>query len=895
VKKTFTPSAFLLFFLPLWCGLISPVQARLELSWYESARFTAADTDTDGYLNSGELRECPSEFIFFIHLDGFTFTDRDHNGRLDMQEWAGATQASARFREETERVSLVKISQEYPYFDQIRATYLRRHPDLAVRLFSNFKWASANHQMIRELLEDKAWWRSNPEVLKALHLNFAWLATFPDAAMALYRFDLPFGAPQALTRWRQAHTLWLARGGEALILPPSISSSEALASAQASRRLEEQVDSMRVVVQVMEQAINDLQGLTALLRDSLEQTRMVAQVAGKEDEASLAAKLAGAEKAIRALREDLRLSILEEDRLMAEMYLLKKRIDSDSLPAAALTETAPPQPVADPGEVDQLKAEIQRLNQELTIAAYAKAAFSSQTLEIQELKKQNEELTRQLAAQEPVVTDQNEPLIDNNEELTRLRTELASLQGLKAALVDTDEENARLRAELERLKAEQPELPSAEIQELKRQNEALSRQLAAQESVSRAQPSAASGGSEEVARLKAELESMQALRQALVETDEENARLHAELIQLREAQPAGPDPELARLRKELDDLRENQVRLVRLETENRRMLAERDSLQQVKSPSTQPPRALMDSLASARVMIRQLEQRVAVWEADKKARMEAEQRAQKAESRLTQVQKSESSLSQMEDSLSRQLADALSRNKRLEFIIRQAREELEEYRNAPRQAVVAVTPEPGTTERLAQYEAQQQANSAQLKNTQLYLAQVVAEKKRLENELSSLTAQQQRVSFSSDSSQRNYQAAQQKIRSLQDSLQITRSAFRQQRDLAASYQQRYQSAITNRSLNVDSLKVVILTLEKQLSEARSVERVERQRTAQLEQREAELVRKTAEITARERQLSAREATLAQQTQALDERARKYQDLEAKEKELKLLEQRVKGQ
>lgn len=884
----------MLFFLLLWCGLIPPVHARLELSWYESARFTAADTDSDGYLNSGELRECPSEFIFFIHLDGFTFTDRDHNGRLDLQEWAGASLASARFRDETERVSLVKISQEYPYFDQIRATYLRRHPDLAVRLFSNFKWASANHQMIRDLLEDKAWWRSNPEVLKAIHLNFAWLATYPDAAMALYRFDLPFGAPQALTRWRQAHTLWLAKGGEAIVLPAAPPGSEVLAKAQASRRLEAQLDSLKAIVQVMEQAINDLQARTVLLQDSLDMARTVAGNATAGDKVSLAGKLANAEKTIRTLREDLRLSVLEEDRLMAEMYLLKKQLDSDSLSAADLVETPPP--AADPGEVDRLKAEIQRLNQELTIAAYAKAAFSSQTLEIQELKKQNEALSRQLAAQEPVDSQPTPaPTDDNSEELTRLQAELASLQGLKAALVDTDKENARLRAELERWKAAPPEVPSAEIQELKKQNEALSRQLATQESISRNQPAAASGGGEEVAWLKAELESMQALRQALEETDEENARLHAELVRLREVQPAGPDPEIARLREELDILRENQVRLVRLETENRRMLAERDSLQQVKSPSTQPPRALMDSLATARVMIRQLEQRVAVWEADKKARMEAEQRAQKAESRLTQVQKSESSLSQMEDSLSRQLADALNRNKRLEFIIRQAREELEEYRNAPRQAVVAPKPEPGTTERLAQYEAQQQANSAQLKNTQLYLAQVVAEKKRLENELSSLTAQQQRVSFSSDSSQRNYQAAQQKIRSLQDSLQITRSAFRQQRDLATTYQQRYQSAITNRSLNVDSLKVVILSLEKQLSEARSVERVERQRTAQLEQREAELVRKTAEITTRERQLSAREAALAQQTQALDERARKYQDLEAKEKELKLLEQRVKGQ
>ncbi len=344
----------------LW-GAGAPLLAAPPANSFSTIRFSALDINEDGNLYREEILFAKNEAGFWLDPQGWKLADGNHNNRLDLGEYILSESAASNFHQKADQEELKQLRSEVPYFDKIQTTYLRRQSKLAARLFANLQWSDANSRYIQVLLRDQNWWKENPEVLLGLHQNFSWLWKYPELALRLYHFPLPAGAPPALIRWRSLHQNYLTNHAESPEDDPKADEQQAFLAILENYRLAaaHREDSLTQLIAAEKKKHEATRAQLSLAQASLDdacKTLRLLETGRGGEQVSLATTVTALEKLLRKKTEEIRLSMLEEDSLLAENYRLKRD----------LRVAAPaPQNLNEDNPFADLQAELDDLNKKL--------------------------------------------------------------------------------------------------------------------------------------------------------------------------------------------------------------------------------------------------------------------------------------------------------------------------------------------------------------------------------------------------------------------------------------------------------------------------------------------------------------------------------------------------
>ncbi|MEL6651905.1 MAG: hypothetical protein AAFQ87_13975, partial [Bacteroidota bacterium] len=171
---------------------LSAQQARhaawLDL-WFLQARFSESDKNKDKQLSYSEMEAFPDEWAYFLIDEFFTEADLNQDGFLSETETWRRLGSAHEYRVKLDAALVAELREQYPYFDDAKLVYFKRHPELTSELFSNLSWLRLHPDIAYKLLANSSWWRDNPEVIQALGTNLTGLAEQP--AIALRFFELP--------------------------------------------------------------------------------------------------------------------------------------------------------------------------------------------------------------------------------------------------------------------------------------------------------------------------------------------------------------------------------------------------------------------------------------------------------------------------------------------------------------------------------------------------------------------------------------------------------------------------------------------------------------------------------------------------------------------------------
>ncbi len=169
--------------------ITSAQQARhapwLDL-WFLQARFSESDKNKDQQLSYAEMEAFPEEWAYFLIDEFFVEADLNQDGFLNETETWRRLGTAHQYRVKLDAALVSDLRDKYPFFDDAKLVYFKRHPELTAELFKNLSWLRIHPEIPYKLLANSSWWNENPEVLQALHANLTGLAEHPSIALRFY-------------------------------------------------------------------------------------------------------------------------------------------------------------------------------------------------------------------------------------------------------------------------------------------------------------------------------------------------------------------------------------------------------------------------------------------------------------------------------------------------------------------------------------------------------------------------------------------------------------------------------------------------------------------------------------------------------------------------------------
>lgn len=172
---------------------LSAQQARhapwLDL-WFLQARFSESDKNRDQQLSYSEMETFPEEWAYFLIDEFFTEADLNQDGFLNETETWRRLGSAHLYRVKLDAALVAELREKYPFFDDAKLVYFKRHPKLTAELFKNLSWLRLHPDIPYKLLANSSWWNENPTVLQALSSNLTGLAEQPTVALRLYELSM---------------------------------------------------------------------------------------------------------------------------------------------------------------------------------------------------------------------------------------------------------------------------------------------------------------------------------------------------------------------------------------------------------------------------------------------------------------------------------------------------------------------------------------------------------------------------------------------------------------------------------------------------------------------------------------------------------------------------------
>ncbi|MEM6342828.1 MAG: hypothetical protein AAF927_03075 [Bacteroidota bacterium] len=169
--------------------IVSAQQARhapwLDL-WFLQARFSESDKNKDQQLSYSEMEAFPEEWAYFLIDEFFSEADLNQDGFLNEAETWRRLGSAHQYRVKLDASLVSDLREKYPFFDDAKLVYFKRHPKLTAELFKNLSWLRIHPDIPYKLLSNASWWAENPEVTQALHANLTGLAEHPSIALRFY-------------------------------------------------------------------------------------------------------------------------------------------------------------------------------------------------------------------------------------------------------------------------------------------------------------------------------------------------------------------------------------------------------------------------------------------------------------------------------------------------------------------------------------------------------------------------------------------------------------------------------------------------------------------------------------------------------------------------------------
>ncbi|MFK7921449.1 MAG: hypothetical protein AB8H47_05805 [Bacteroidia bacterium] len=173
--------------------ILSAQQARhapwLDL-WFLQARFSESDKNRDQQLSYSEMETFPEEWAYFLVDEFFTEADLNQDGFLNETETWRRLGTAHQYRVKLDAALVAELREKYPFFDDAKLVYFKRHPELTAELFKNLSWLRLHPDIPYKLLANSSWWGENPDVLQALSRNITGLAEQPTIALRLYELSI---------------------------------------------------------------------------------------------------------------------------------------------------------------------------------------------------------------------------------------------------------------------------------------------------------------------------------------------------------------------------------------------------------------------------------------------------------------------------------------------------------------------------------------------------------------------------------------------------------------------------------------------------------------------------------------------------------------------------------
>lgn len=173
--------------------------------WFLEARFALTDDNKDGFLDREELGFYPVEWGFFLINEYYLESDLNGDDQLSEQEILRRVGTAHNFRLKEDGGQIKRLRDEYPYFDQAKPVYFKRHPALAVKLFENLEWVRSHPDIVQKLILNESWLKQNPELVRALQRNLTALAEYPTLANQLYSYKTTQRLSPEAQSWRLSH------------------------------------------------------------------------------------------------------------------------------------------------------------------------------------------------------------------------------------------------------------------------------------------------------------------------------------------------------------------------------------------------------------------------------------------------------------------------------------------------------------------------------------------------------------------------------------------------------------------------------------------------------------------------------------------------------------------
>lgn len=185
---------------------------------YDRERFTAADSNADGFLSKDELRRAGGDFEYYFSRASFIKTDTSRDGKICLSELRAMRQEEKSDIEARGREIFYALKLDLGEADAKKnlqdARWLKWNLGLARDLFMNNAWLLEHPDIVLELISDKEWMSRYPVTAQALYENRRFLTLRPDIAAKLYENEELLGRYPKLGRRVYRYRDWMLKNRE---------------------------------------------------------------------------------------------------------------------------------------------------------------------------------------------------------------------------------------------------------------------------------------------------------------------------------------------------------------------------------------------------------------------------------------------------------------------------------------------------------------------------------------------------------------------------------------------------------------------------------------------------------------------------------------------------------
>lgn len=161
------------------------------IKWRLDQRLKSSDRNEDGMLSYGEMLKADANMWTYYKQESiFNYVDKDNDSKLSKAELRAFRGLEERFLESRDIEEYAELMMDKNEKKLADVDYLKKNPEILVRLMSNAYWIENNLELAKKVMYDIEWMKLNKDVRDAIIGNSRYLTSNGEHAREIYEIGI---------------------------------------------------------------------------------------------------------------------------------------------------------------------------------------------------------------------------------------------------------------------------------------------------------------------------------------------------------------------------------------------------------------------------------------------------------------------------------------------------------------------------------------------------------------------------------------------------------------------------------------------------------------------------------------------------------------------------------